>query len=89
MRLNTAYVSANFDLSLEVEGKELNKLLLDLDSLIGEENNFVKMILVKDNGDQLHVNVCNYFTEVERIFDEKEDEEVYRKEEAISEFKTA
>ena len=89
MRLNTAYVSANFDLSLEVEGKELDKLLLDLDSLIGEENNFVKMILVKDNGDQLHVNVCNYFTEVERIFDEKEDEEVYRKEEAVSEFKTA
>ena len=89
MRKNTAYVSANFDLSLGVKGEGLGELLLELDSLVGNENNFVEMILVKDNGDKLHMNVCNYFTEVERIFDEKEDEEVYRKEEAISEFKTA
>jgi len=82
MRLNTAYVSANFDLSLEVEGRELNKLLLDLDSLVGEENNFVEMILVKDDGKQVHMNVCNYFIEVERIFDNEEDEEAYRNEEA-------
>ena len=79
MRKNTAYVSANFDLSLEVEGERIEELLLELDSLVGNENNFVEMILIKDNGGQLHMNVCNYFTEVEKIYDEKEDEEVYIK----------
>ena len=82
MKLNKVYLLGEIDFSVKIKEDNINQALMDVDSLVGEDNNFVEMILVKDNGEKVYVEIHNFTSAVESIYDEEEDEQIYRKEEA-------
>lgn len=86
MRINTArvYLSSNVDLSIEMQGSEVEQLLLDIDTMAGDTNNFVEVILVKDDGSRVRAALHNAHTVVDAVYDEKEDELIYEKEKTTS-----
>jgi len=88
MKLNKVYLLGEIDFSVETKEDSTNQVLKDVDSLVGEDNNFVEMILVKDNGENVHVEIHSFTSTVEAMYDEEEDEQIYRKEKAVSTYKT-